>query len=77
MRWVLLRDGAVLGCGGREVVLTLAERHGLLCHAVPGRPPEPGRGFHPDGTELPARLVQGAVILPEAMLPARIRRRAA
>lgn len=77
MRWVLLRDGAVLGCGGREAVLTLAERHGLLCHGVSGRPPEPGRGFHPDGTELPARLVQGAVILPEAMLPARIRRRAA
>ncbi len=77
MRWALLRDGAILGRGSRETVLTLAERHGLVCHAVPGRPPEPGRGFHPDGTELPARLVQGAVILPEAMLPAKIRRRAA
>lgn len=77
MRWALLRAGTILGRGSHEAVLTLAERHGLVCHSVPGRPVEPGRSFHPDGTELPARLVPGTMILPDAMLPARIRRRVA
>ncbi len=77
MRWILICAGAVLGRGGLETVLTLAERHGLVWHATSGRSPAPGRGYHPDGTELPPRLVQGALILPEAMLPARARRRAA
>lgn len=77
MRWILIRAGAVLGRGSRETVLTLAEHHGLVWHATSERSPEPGRGYHPDGTELPPRLDQGALILPEAMLPAKIRRRAA
>lgn len=77
MHRILIHAGAALGRGSRETVLTLAEHHGLVWHATSGRSPEPGRGYHPDGTELPTRLVQGALILPEAMLPARARRRAA
>lgn len=77
MRSARLRHGAIVGCGSRETVLTLAERHSLVCHVGQGQPSTPGWGFHPNGTELPVRLVQGTMILPEAMLPARVRRRAA
>ncbi|MHC2108912.1 hypothetical protein [Methylobacterium sp. CM6246] len=78
MRWVLARSGTVIYRGSREDVLTVAERYRLVCHVVPEvRGPVPGRGFYDDSAAIPPRLMQNAVILPEEMLPARLRRRAA
>ena len=53
-----------------EAEIGHADEHGVIGGVEP-------QGAHGDGTELPPRLVQGALILPEAMLPARARRRAA
>lgn len=78
MRWVLIRAGAIAYRGNREDVLAAAERFGLVFHIVEDlRGPEPGPGFYRDGCEIPPRLHQGAIIMPEAALPARLRRRAA
>lgn len=78
MRWAIIRQQQVLYRGTREEVLAAAERYDLICHTVPGvQQPLQGRGFYPDGAEIPPRLRQGAVMMPEDMLPARHRRRAA
>ncbi|MGU3661090.1 hypothetical protein [Methylobacterium fujisawaense] len=78
MRWAIIHHQQVLYRGTREQVLDAAERFDLICHTVPGVPqPLQGRGFYTDGAEIPPRLRQGAVMMPEDMLPARHRRRAA
>lgn len=78
MRWALIRSGTVVYAGTREQVLEAAERYGLVSHVLDDpRNPVPGRGFYRDGVEIPPRLSQDAIIMPEDMLPARLRRRAA
>ncbi len=78
MRWAIIRNQQVLYRGTHEQVLAAAERYDLICHTVPGvQQPLEGRGFYQDGAEIPPRLRQGAVMLPEDMLPVRLRRRAA
>ena len=72
------RAGAIPGSGSREAVLTLADRHGFVCHVGQDWRPKPGRGFHPDGSELPVRLGPGRhEPAGSPALPARFQRRAA
>ncbi|MGX9983945.1 hypothetical protein [Methylobacterium fujisawaense] len=85
MTWVIVQAGRVLYRGTREDCLSAAERLGVLFHV--GRDlddeGEPrgvlvdGRHWHADGTELPCRISRGTVMLPEQMLPRRLRRTAA
>lgn len=78
MRWALIRSGTIAYAGTREQVLEAAERYGLLSHVLDDpRDPARGRGFYADGVEIPPRLSRDAIIMPEDMLPARLRRRAA
>lgn len=78
MRWALIRSGTIAYRGTREQVLEAAERYGLISHVLDDpRDPAPGRGFYADGIEIPPRLSRDAIIMPEDMLPARLRRRAA
>ncbi|MDH2310359.1 hypothetical protein [Methylobacterium brachiatum] len=66
MTWVIVRDGRILCRGSRESCLCAGERVGVIA-----------RAFHADGTELAPRLDRTALLLPERMLPARLRRRVA
>ncbi|MCB4802669.1 hypothetical protein QO001_002222 [Methylobacterium brachiatum] len=66
MSWVIVPDGRILCRGSREACLCAGERVGAIACA-----------FHADGTELAPSIERTAVLLPERMLPARLRRRAA
>ncbi len=84
MTWVIVRNGQIAFRGSRDEVLDAADRYGLICHAVTVRRGDAqvrvqveGRGWYGDGIEIPPALVRGAVMMPERMLPARLRRRAA
>lgn len=76
MRWVLLRDGRQFFAGGYDEALDAAERAGCIEHLIYVEKEDGGlkritvrgRGFYPDGAEIPPRIV-GAVMLPERMLP--------
>lgn len=66
MTWVIVCEGRILCRGSREACLSAGERFGVI-----------GRAFHADGTEFAPRLDRTAMLLPERMLPARLRRSAA
>ena len=66
MTWAIVRDGRILCRGSRDACLCAGERVGEIA-----------RAFHADGTELAPSIERSAVLLPERMLPARLRRRAA
>ncbi|WP_132254715.1 hypothetical protein [Methylobacterium segetis] len=75
MIWALLHGDRLVFRGTRAGALDAAERAGALSHLVTveiGGKAEriivAGRGFHEDGTELPARLDRGYLIVPAQML---------
>jgi hypothetical protein len=85
MTWVIVQEGRILYRGSREDCLAAAERFGLLFHVGsevddsgdPRGVLVDGRHYHRDGTELPCRIARGNVMMPEQMLPRRLRRIAA
>jgi hypothetical protein len=76
MRWVIIQNNRILFAGSYEGALDAAERAGCIEHLIYVEKEDGGlkritlrgRGFYPDGTEIPPRIV-GAVMIPEAMLP--------
>lgn len=84
MRWVFIQHGYVVHIGDYESTLDAAERYGCIEHQIQFKNEEGelkratvrGRGFYRDGTEISPRIV-GAIMVPERMLSASVRRRAA
>ena len=74
MIWQLLQGTKVLFRGSYRDAIRAADRLGLISHLVVTEDDDGGRkhrvkmgrGYHPDGTELPPRIERGFRLVPEA-----------